>query len=51
MIVNSKGQEINGTPIYLVVKLLSLQTDWYMGYNCWLYNLGGWSKEVQSIRL
>lgn len=34
MIVNSKGQEINGTPIYLVVKLLSLQTDCYIGYNC-----------------
>lgn len=26
MIVNSKGQEINGTAIYLVVKLLYLQT-------------------------
>lgn len=51
MIVNTKGQEINGTPIYLVVKLLSLQTDCYIGYNCWLYNLWGWSKEVQSIRL
>lgn len=51
IIVNGKGQEINCTPIYLVVKLLSLQADWYIGYNCWLNNLGGWSKEVQSIRL
>lgn len=27
MIVNSKGQEINGTPIYLIVKLLIISTN------------------------
>lgn len=47
-ILNSKGQEINGTPIYLVVKLLSLQADCYIGYNCWLNNLRGWVEQGSS---
>lgn len=36
MIVNTKGQKINGTPIYLIVKPLSLQADCYIGYNSFL---------------